>query len=478
MQFVGLAALALLAPGAALLPSSCVAVGRRGHRAAALFVANVNPDASAATTPEGYFKSPRADADTRWSRWPVLPLAPYARRKTVITEVVPGRMWTFDQLQGALYVHVPVRMTVVKLGASGAPGTASKLFVFAPVAPTQEVLKAVRALEAKHGAVAYVVLPTDAVEHKAYAGVFALNFKKASVWHTAGQYSYPLDLPMAFLGYPVGRTRALPTDPAAAPWATAFPGELDYATLGPFKAKGVGGFGETAFFHKPTKTLLTVDAIVKIPTEPPAIMKEDPRALIYHARDDFSQTVVDTPAVRLKGWKRVVLFGLYFMPEALTVVDTAQCFEDAKTTPPAMKSLGWNGLFPFEWNNKKVDASFAKLQAGSGLLVAPILQTLILNRNPEKVLAWADRVAKWPFTRIVPCHLESPIQTTPADFRAAFGFLEEDRRGPAAALSQLFGGGRPRPVLVKGDLAALEEAEVGLVEAGSLFERGAKVSRR
>ena len=408
------------------------------------------------------------------SRWPVLPLAPYARHKTEIAEVIPGRMWTFDQVQGTLYVHVPVRMTVVKLGASG-PSGSSRLFVFAPVAPTQEVLKAVRALEAEHGSVAYVILPTDAVEHKAYAGVFALNFPEATVWHTGGQYSYPLNLPLPFLGYPFGRTKALPADPADAPWAKEFPGELDYATLGPFKAKGVGGFGETAFFHKPTKTVLIVDAIVKVPTEPPAILNDDPRALIYHARDDFSQSVEDTPAIRRKGWKRIALFGLYFMPEALTVVETKQCFEDAKSTPPDMKSLGWNGLFPFEWNNQKVDESFAKLQAGSGLLVAPILQTLILNRNPEKVLAWADQVAEWPFTTIVPCHLESPIKTTPADFRAAFSFLEEESSGPELLLSQLLGGGQPRPVPPKGDLAALEEAETGLVEAGSLFERGEKV---
>ena len=149
----------------------------------------------------------------------------------------------------------------------------------------------VRELEAAHGPVAYIVLPTDAVEHKTYAGVFAQRFPKASVWHTPGQYSFPLDLPLPFLGYPLGRTRALPVDPSTAPWATSFPGELDYATLGPFKAKGVGGFGETAFFHAPTKVLLTVDAIVKVPTEPPPILMDDPRALVYHARDDFTQEV-------------------------------------------------------------------------------------------------------------------------------------------------------------------------------------------
>lgn len=46
------------------------------------------------------------------------------------------------------------------------------------------------------------------------------------------------------------------------------------------------------------------------------------------------------------------------------------------------------------------------------LLVAPILQVLILNRNPVEVLDWADRVARWDFKRVVPAHLKNDI---PAD---------------------------------------------------------------
>lgn len=364
----------------------------------------------------------------------------------------------------------------------------------------------VRALEAVHGPVRYVVLPTIAVEHKVFAGAFARHFKQATVWHTPKQYSFPVDLPLPFLGFPLGRTRELPADPADAPWAAAFPGEFDYANLGPFAAKGVGGFGETAFFHAPTKTLLSVDAIVKVPTEPPAILCEDPRALVYHARDDFTEEIaVDTAAVRRKGWQRVVLFGLFFMPEALTVVPTDQCFEDAKNTPASMKTLGWGGLYPFEWDNAAVERSFKALQGGSGLLVAPILQTLILNRQPDAVLDWADKVAAWDFKRIVPCHLESPIATSPEAFRQAFRFLETAPPSGSSgsfssggsgnlladALAALAGavpgapggasglGGRLAPPVPRAaDLATLEEAEVGLIEAGSLFERGTASPRR
>ena len=58
------------------------------------------------------------------------------------------------------------------------------------------------------------------------------------------------------------------------------------------------------------------------------------------------------------------------------------------------------------------------------LLVAPILQTLILNRAPQATLAWVDLVAQWHFDRIIPCHFDAPIAATPQQFRAAFDFLD------------------------------------------------------
>jgi len=66
--------------------------------------------------------------------------------------------------------------------------------------------------------------------------------------------------------------------------------------------------------------------------------------------------------------------------------------------------------------------SFKALQGG--LLVAPILQKLILNREPRRVLEWADKVAAWPFKRIIPCHLANDVKADGRAFRRAFGFLE------------------------------------------------------
>jgi len=47
--------------------------------------------------------------------WPLLPLYPYGRRRTLVRELVPGLVWGFEQLQGLFYVAVPIRMTVVRL---------------------------------------------------------------------------------------------------------------------------------------------------------------------------------------------------------------------------------------------------------------------------------------------------------------------------------------------------------------------------
>ena len=48
-----------------------------------------------------------------------------------------------------------------------------------------------------------------------------------------------------------------------------------------------------------------------------------------------------------------------------------------------------------------------------GLLVAPILRKLILDREPVKVLAWADQVSQWPMKRIIPAHFENNIKGNP-----------------------------------------------------------------
>ena len=55
-------------------------------------------------------------SEQKWSWWPLLPLYPYGRKRTIFRELVPSQIWSFEQLQGIYYVAVPVRLLVVRKG--------------------------------------------------------------------------------------------------------------------------------------------------------------------------------------------------------------------------------------------------------------------------------------------------------------------------------------------------------------------------
>ena len=385
--------------------------------------------------------------DLSWPFWPTLPLYPYGRRRTLRTEVVKDTIWTFDQLQGILYVAVPIRMTVVKLDQGG-------LFIYAPVAPTTECIKLLNELVAAHGDVKYIILPTiSGLEHKVFVGPFARRFPNAQVFIAPNQWSFPLNLPLSWLGFPKKRTQSLPKYSITAPFAE----EFDYAMLGPINL-GVGSFAEVAFFHKRSRTLLVTDSVLSVPEEPPAIVQLDPYPLLFHAKDNALDVVEDSEANRCKGWQRISLFSFYFRPSALEVVKLGQVFRDALKAPKRDKRA-YFGLFPFQWKNDWKQ-SFDALRGGGRLFVAPILQTLILNRAPKETIDWADKVAKWDFQRIVPCHFDSPIEANPRQFRQAFAFLEKK---PSVG-EGVFGNGSQ--YLPEADFDFLRELEQSLNKRG------------
>lgn len=246
--------------------------------------------------------------DQAWNLWLALPIFPFRTRKTVRTEVVRGQVWTFDQLQGTLYVHVPIRMTVVKYADRETSRDA--LLAYCPVAPTRECIRLVRELEAEHGPVRHVVLPTLGVEHKVFAGPFTRAVgRPARLWFLPGQYSFPVDLPLDWVGFAGTRSTALPASSAGLPWE----GQIEHEILGTFRSRD-GAFGEAAFLHKPSKTLLVTDMIVCVRSQHPAIMEYDVDAMLYHARDTGFESVADSPAVRTRGWERIALFALFFNP--------------------------------------------------------------------------------------------------------------------------------------------------------------------
>ena len=134
---------------------------------------------------------PDVPADARWDLWPALPIAPYERRRTILQEYVPGELWGLEQKLGLLYVHVPIRMTVLRLKDGG-------LLVYGAVAPTAECMSILQELEARHGKVRFLILPTVAVEHKTFAGPLARQLPEAEVWYAPGGFCDTLKINLKF----------------------------------------------------------------------------------------------------------------------------------------------------------------------------------------------------------------------------------------------------------------------------------------
>jgi len=415
----------------------------------------------------------RARDDSDYSLYLTLPVGPYKRKKTVFTEVVPDQIWTGEQKFGILNVQVPLRMTVVRLPNNN--GSGDSLLVYNPLSATREVVSWVRQLERHYNApVRHIVLGSVAAEHKVYTGVFAQSFPQAKVWLTPGQYAYPLNLPVQFLGFPIGRTFIIPfknksaanmasttaradTGTVVADWMDHF----HYEILGPFISKD-GAYGETVLYHKATKTLLVTDTVLEVTDDVPEIYNDDPKPLLYHARDTVTDIVQDTSATRLKGWRRICLFGLFFNPGAIHIKNGNQAFQERR---PDINP-DFIGIYPWDWVGDEM-ASWAAIKGG--LLVAPILQKLILNRNPIETLDFADKVATWDIERIIPSHFNNDLRYDGKAYRKAFSFLEV--------------GGVPKgfPKPLDSDFAALASAEQNLIDSGTIAKTpplpGGKVSR-
>lgn len=384
--------------------------------------------------------------DWSWKFWITLPLYPYGKRRTLRREIVRDTIWTFDQLHGIMYTIVPIRMTLVKLCAGG-------LLVYAPVAPTPECIRLVKELEAKHGEVKYIILPTSSgLEHKVFVGPFARCFPQAQVFVAPHQWSFPFNLPLSWLGFPRKRTQELPQDSKQAPFAEDFDYEVLDIDL------GRGSFVEVAVFHKRSRTLLVVDSILSVPENPPAIVQLDPYPLLFHARDKTSEVIEDNEVNRRKGWQRISLFAIYFRPSAVEITGMKEMLRDALKAPDK-SAKAYFGLFPFRWK-ENWKYSFDALRGNGRPFVAPILQTLILPQAPQQVLDWANQVATWDFQHIISCHFDSPIDANPRQFRQAFAFLEKN---PSVCYDVSESGIQP---FLEEDLRFIKELEADLLRRG------------
>jgi hypothetical protein len=374
----------------------------------------VNPSPQPLPSYSDQSSSPKQQLDDWfWRWWFTVPIYPYSRRRTLRHELLPDQIWAFEQLQGVFYVTVPIRMTVVRLAAGG-------LLVYAPIAPTKECLRLMAEIVEKHGSVKHIILPTvSGLEHKAPAGPFARYFPKAQVWVAPEQWSFPLNLPLPWLGFPAPRTKVLPSDSSKTP----FGDEFDYEIL-PAISLGLGKFSEVAFFHRSSRSLLVTDTLLSLPETPPEIVQLDPYPLLFHARDSAQEPVEDTPANQIKGWQRITIFSMYFRAASLTTPTFQESLAAAKSAPDRSRRAFY-GLYPFQWDKTWSD-SFQQLRGHGQPLVAPILRELILNRGPVNTATWIDAVTRWQLERLIPCHFAAPVMTNPEQIKAAFAFLYKE----------------------------------------------------
>jgi len=416
--------------------------------------------------------TPPTTSDVVWPlgkvAFSLLPLAGTSTRRATVEEcIVPNTIWTHDQVQGVVNVNVPIRQTVVRLSSGG-------LWVHNPVAPTPQLLDMMDRLVRQYGPVKHIVLGTVALEHKATLGDFSYHFPNATVWIQPGQWSFPFNIPIQHNGLvqrgPRMREIPVPGQPVTSPIYEAealknpdpeWIGDFDYEVLGPLKFQSVGAFSETAFYHKSTKSLIVTDSVVSVTSEPPPIIQEDPRGLIFQARDSAQEEVKDTPENRRKGWRRMVQFGLVFFPSQINVRSASEAFSDARQVPTSMKNLDDGAvpfdLYPWTWNGDMDAANFAAISQKGKLFCPPILTKLILDREPEMTLAFVDRVSNRfkDMKRIIPCHLNNNVKVKGSrEFYEAFDPL---RSGPGNLV--------PQRALAE-DLALLQKASDLLTQAG------------
>jgi hypothetical protein len=361
--------------------------------------------------------APVSAADQHWPWWPLLPLYPYGRRRTLVRELIAGRLWSFEQLQGVWYVAVPIRMLVLRVREG--------LLLYAPVAPTAEVRSRLRELEERHGPVCTIVLPTaSGLEHKLPVPAMARAFPDAQVWVSPKQWSFPLPLPPAWLGFPAARTRVLLSD------GVPHGDQLDWLPLGPLDL-GLGTFLEIACFDRASGSLLLTDALVAIPTEPPAVFDLDPTPLLFHARERGDEPLQDDPERRRRGWWRLVLFATYLRPRPLVVPPLGEVLRRC-LAPGCRDARAHFGFYPFRWQPGWQEDFEALAPGGrSTLQVAAVLERLVFPRQRAALVAWIRVLARLKDLRwVVPAHHDAPVASSPQELAALADHIEKAAWAP------------------------------------------------
>jgi hypothetical protein len=72
------------------------------------------------------------------------------------------------------------------------------------------------------------------------------------------------------------------------------------------------------------------DTALQASEEIPKIYESDHAPLLFHARDTVTDIVKDTPETLRLGWRRIQLFGLYFMPSPIIIKDAKVAFNERR----------------------------------------------------------------------------------------------------------------------------------------------------
>ena len=248
-----------------------------------------------------------------------------------------------------------------------------------------------------------------------------------------GQWSFPVQLPLSWLGIPAGRTRVLLED------GVPHPDVCDWISLGPLDL-GVGRFQEISCLHRPSAALVVTDALVGIAANPPAIFDRDPTPLLFHSRERGDEPLADSPEARRRGWARLVLFASYLRPEPLVVPSIADVLRHAMK--PGLRSARAHfGLYPFQWEPDWRSAANALMgEQEPHLQVAPVLERLVLPRARATLLAWLDQLSQRSELRwLVPAHYSAPLRFTPERIQELRGQLTQRDWAPSTGSWEFLG---------------------------------------
>tara|TARA_Y100000589_G_scaffold331499_1_gene385321 strand:+ start:8383 stop:9555 length:1173 start_codon:yes stop_codon:yes gene_type:complete len=337
--------------------------------------------------------------DKRWQWWPLFPLYPYGSKKTICRELIPNQIWSLEQIQGIYYVAVPIRMTVINVSDS--------LMLINPIPPTKELIKELNKLINKYGPVKTIVLPNSSgLEHKIGLPALSRIFSDAEIWLCPGQWSFPINLPLDFIGIPSNRTKIFFRD------GVPFEDICQWKSLGPINL-GLGRFQEISCFHKPTGTLNVTDVIVGIDQKPPEIFDFDPTPLLFHSRERGDELLLDTEEFRKKGWARLVLFASFLKPGKLKIPSLKNIVKYSFKKGLRNKKSHF-GIYPFLWD-EDWELSLSEIMGESGpkIQIAPVIQKLIFPRSKTILCEWIKSVKGYDGLKyLISAHYSSPCDFT------------------------------------------------------------------